>query len=70
MAYLELGLPESHPSNGKKQLGVVHLKVSSNWTHPTQSGTEPNLVAKILATNFGFFFVILVMFSKICSVWV
>ena len=32
-----------------------------------QSGTKPNLVAKILATNFGVFFVIYVMFSKICS---
>ena len=29
-----------------------------------QSGTKPNLVAKILATNFGVFFVIYVMFSK------
>ena len=34
-----------------------------------QSGTKPNLVAKILATNFGVFFVIYVMFSKICSMW-
>ena len=32
-----------------------------------QSGTKPNLVAKILATNFGVFLVIYVMFSKICS---
>ena len=31
-----------------------------------QSGTKPNLVAKILATNFGVFFVIYVMFSNIC----
>ena len=29
-----------------------------------QSGTKPNLVAKILATKFGVFFVIHVMFSK------
>ena len=35
-----------------------------------QSGTKPNLVAKILATNFGVFFPIHVMFSKICSMWV
>ena len=28
--------------------------------------TKPNLVAKILATNFGVFKVIFVMFSKIC----
>ena len=35
-----------------------------------QSGTKPNLVAKILATKFGGFFVIHVMFSKICSIWV
>ena len=35
-----------------------------------QSGTKPNLVAKILATNFGVFVVIYVMFSKICSMWV
>ena len=35
-----------------------------------QSGTKPNLVAKILATNFGVFFYIYVMFSKICSMWV
>ena len=34
-----------------------------------QFGTKPNLVAKILATNFGVFFVIYVMFSKICSMW-
>ena len=34
-----------------------------------QSGTKPNLVAKILATNFGVFFVIYIMFSKISSVW-
>ena len=27
-----------------------------------QSGSKPNLVAKILATNFGVFFVIYVMF--------
>ena len=32
-----------------------------------QSGTKPNLVAQILATNFGVFFVINVMFSKIYS---
>ena len=32
-----------------------------------QSGTKTNLVAKILATNFSVFFVINVMFSKICS---
>ena len=31
-----------------------------------QSDTKPNLVAKILATSFGVFFVY-VMFSKICS---
>ena len=35
-----------------------------------QSGTKPNLVAKILATNFGVFFYIYIMFSKICSMWV
>ena len=35
-----------------------------------QSGTKPNLVAKILATNFGVFFVIYAMFSKISSMWV
>ena len=29
-----------------------------------QSGTKPNLVAKILATKFGVFFVIYIMFSK------
>ena len=29
-----------------------------------QSGTKPNLVAKILHTNFGVFFVIYVMFLK------
>ena len=34
-----------------------------------QSGTKPNLVAKISATNFGVFFVIYVMFWKICSMW-
>ena len=34
-----------------------------------QSGTKPNLVAKILATNLGVFFVIYVMFSKIYSMW-
>ena len=34
-----------------------------------QSGSKPNLVAKILATNFGVFFMIYVMFSKICSMW-
>ena len=32
-----------------------------------QSGTKPNMVAKILATNFGVFLVIYVMFSKTCS---
>ena len=42
-----------------------------NKTAIDQSGTKPNLVAKILATNFGIFYVIYVMFSKICSmsVW-
>ena len=30
--------------------------------HSNQSGTKPILVAKILATNFGVFFVIYVMF--------
>ena len=35
-----------------------------------QSGTKPNLVAKILATKIGVIFVICVMFSKICSVLV
>ena len=35
-----------------------------------QSDTKPNLIAKILATKFGGFFVIHVMFSKICSIWV
>ena len=33
-----------------------------------QSGTKPNLVAKILATRFGVLFVIYIMFSKICSI--
>ena len=33
-----------------------------------QSGTKPNLVAKILATKFGIVFVIHVMLSKICSI--
>ena len=41
---------------------------SSNVT-AYQSGTKPNLVAKILATKFGVFFVIHVMFSKICSIY-
>ena len=31
----------------------------------TQSGTKPNLVAKILATKFGVFFVIYNVFQKI-----
>ena len=34
----------------------------SLWRHSNQSGTKPNLVAKILATKFGVFFVIYVMF--------
>ena len=40
------------------------------WWHYIQSGTKPNLVAQILATDFGIFLIIYVMFSKICSIWV
>ena len=40
--------------------------VPSLWASIHQSCTKPNLVAKILATNFGVFFVIYVTFPKIC----
>ena len=50
---------------------VIALKSpKSTVSTYTQSGTKPNLVAKILAANFGVFFVIYVMFSKRCSMWV
>ena len=43
---------------------------SMNIVNNHQFGTKPSLVAKILATKFGVFFVIYIMFSKICSIWV
>ena len=36
----------------------VVYKMAAIMSQPQQSGTKPNLVAKILATNFGVFFVI------------
>ena len=38
------------------------LRLFSHRSDNNQSGTKPNLVAKILATKFGGFFVIHVMF--------
>ena len=48
----------------------IYIRCILDMCADNQSSTKPNLVAKILTTNFGVFFVIYVMFSKICSVWV
>ena len=58
---------------GKQNIGLNTAQKTQTLKEnsaPLQSGTKPNLVAKILATNFGVFFVIYLMFSKICSMWV
>ena len=80
------GLSKYHCKRRLKFLDLVHfiLEVSQYNSlskfiirvdtfineHANQSGTKTNLVAQILATNFGVFFVLYVMFSKICSMWV
>ena len=49
---------------------ALHLfSIKTSICGHNQSGTKPNLVAQNLATNFGVFFMIYVMFSQICSMW-
>ena len=59
------------PSIIKISMKITYLKFHSNVQGANeQSGTKPNLVAKILATNFGVFFVICVIFQNIYSMWI